>query len=524
MIRENRRHAFIDCSGGLELEESPTKIQAGRLISCKNFSVKSGGGYYRVKGYERFDGRPSPHESEDKEAARNLIAEVPGEGPVLGAWLFEGTVYSFRNAIGGAEAKMYKATPTGWSEVATGVTLSPSGSYEFQNYNFFGATKMRRMFGVDGVNKAFMFDGTTFTQLSVDGETDMPIHLAAHKNHLFLAYPQGQYVHSSIGEPNDWDAATGGAGSGGVGDEIIAMQPTIGGALAIMMRNRISVLYGSSQADWQSNDLRGQESQSGAIQGTVQDIGGDIIYLDDRGLTSMSQTQSFGNFEASTIDKGVSRMIDQVRLDVIGSFVSRTSNEYRLAINKSLGTEIITLTAGARGLEGFSRSLYDFGMSCVCSLEDETGSERIFAGADNGFVYEIDKGNSFDGADINAHIKLSYASGGTPKHKKRWRSADLTIDASSILTLNYSVDFDYGSQDKLAHRVSGDDVVGGGALWGEGVWGQFVYGAQIYGESSMDIRGVGRNMSITIHHSDNITPSFTIHDITALYSMRGIKR
>lgn len=49
---------------------------------------------------------------------RNLIQKVPGEGSVLGVVNFGNTVYAFRNAVGGATAKLYKSTGSGWSEIA----------------------------------------------------------------------------------------------------------------------------------------------------------------------------------------------------------------------------------------------------------------------------------------------------------------------------------------------------------------------------------------------------------------------
>ncbi len=54
------------------------------------------------------------------EDQRSLIQVVPGEGDVLGVWVFNGDVYSFRNKSGGASAGMYKSTSTGWTEIDLG--------------------------------------------------------------------------------------------------------------------------------------------------------------------------------------------------------------------------------------------------------------------------------------------------------------------------------------------------------------------------------------------------------------------
>lgn len=523
MIRENRKTTIVDFKGGLELEANPLAINPGVIIGCKNFRVKSGGGYERIGGYEAFDGQPSPTDAEDPAAARALIQAVPGEGDILGVWLFQGVVYAFRNATGGASAKMYKSTGSGWSEVSTGVTLDPDGSYEFVNYNFYASSSSVRMYGVDGVNDPFMFDGTTFTQLTIPGATDPAEHIAAHKNHLFLSYPEGQWVHSGIGDPTKWDTATEGAGAGGIGDDIVAIRPTVGGALAFFCRNRINIMYGSSQTDWQANDVRNQSEQAGAIAGSVQTLGTDIVYLDDRGLSVLGQTQSFGNFKAATIDKPVRKYIRARKDSVICSTISRANDEYRLFFTYNNETEVLTGTFG-RGFEGFAKTVYPFTVTCVCSLEDTNGDERIFAGASDGFVYELDKGVSFNGANIQSYIKTAFNHLKSPSHKKRFRYARFSLDAPSSITLNIKPDFDYGSGAKGGHKVMDADVVGNGAIWGEGVWGEFTWGSQLYDETDADIVGTAKNMSLLIYHESSTSQSFTIHDAILTYSPRGFTR
>jgi len=62
------------------------------------------------------------------EDQRSLIQVVPGEGDVLGVWVFNGDVYSFRNKSGGASAGMYKSTSTGWTEIDLGTGLNFDGT------------------------------------------------------------------------------------------------------------------------------------------------------------------------------------------------------------------------------------------------------------------------------------------------------------------------------------------------------------------------------------------------------------
>ena len=64
-----------------------------------------------------------PELQERIENQRDLITVVPGEGSVLGVWVYNGNIYAFRNKTGGATAGMYKSSSTGWTEVELGQAL-----------------------------------------------------------------------------------------------------------------------------------------------------------------------------------------------------------------------------------------------------------------------------------------------------------------------------------------------------------------------------------------------------------------
>ena len=61
---------------------------------------------------------------------RAAIDPVPGEGPVRGVVYFGGTVYAFRNAVGGLSCVLYKSSASGWQAVTMfyEVTFSAGGT------------------------------------------------------------------------------------------------------------------------------------------------------------------------------------------------------------------------------------------------------------------------------------------------------------------------------------------------------------------------------------------------------------
>jgi hypothetical protein len=155
------------------------------------------------------------------------------------------------SASGAFVARTSTSAPTSTSLRLTAdkvaITLPPNGRYELLNHNFYGTANTLRMYGVNGVGRAFEFDGTTFTPIRSGMAVDTPHRIAEHMNHLFLAFPGGAFQNSSIGAPLDWSAVTG-AAAYGMGDEITDLIPANAGVLTILAENKIANLYGRQRA------------------------------------------------------------------------------------------------------------------------------------------------------------------------------------------------------------------------------------------------------------------------------------
>lgn len=66
------------------------------------------------------------------EYRRAQIAAVPGEGPVRGVWVFNGSTYAIRNNVGSTAGILHKATASGWTAQDLGrqVSFTSGGVYE----------------------------------------------------------------------------------------------------------------------------------------------------------------------------------------------------------------------------------------------------------------------------------------------------------------------------------------------------------------------------------------------------------
>lgn len=61
MARAQTRTQYYPLGGGLDLATPALSVPPGRLLACVNFEPHYSDGYRRIRGYERFDGRPRPH-------------------------------------------------------------------------------------------------------------------------------------------------------------------------------------------------------------------------------------------------------------------------------------------------------------------------------------------------------------------------------------------------------------------------------------------------------------------------------
>lgn len=458
---------------------------------------------------------------------RTSISAVPGSGDVLGVWLYNDTVYAFRNASDGLSAKMYESTAAGWVEVVTGVTLSPGGRYEFVNYNFSGAAGGLKMYGCDGVNKAFQFDGTTFTQITTTASPDTPSHIAGHRNRLFLAI-KGSLFLSSPGAPTSgWANVGGSSGEIGVGDEITGIYSLPGdnqnGALAVFARNSTHILYGYSTATW---NLSPAAPDSGGVAHTVQYVSA-MLALDDRGVTLLQASQSFGNFEQATISRLVQPFITRRAGHAVASSVLRSQNQYRLYFDDGYA---LAFQIENRENKGVMPIYYPNPVTTICSGEYSTGEEVVFFGSDDGMVYQAEKGTSFDGADIECWVRLAFNPEKSPRVRKRWRRMVSDVRVPGYAELNFTYEMDYGDYGLSPAITQTSEIVqtastpGGGGFWDQFSWDEFTWDSELISPPRFDLTGTGKNISLLFYNYDDITEPFTMQGITLHYSPRRTER
>lgn len=531
----NTQVAQVLFRGGLNQGASVLEMEPGEAVQLFNYEVNTLGRYQRILGYERFDGQPSPSstvpqtlagypfESDaqeldaiqaEKTARRTAIGKVPGSGPIRGVVQYKADVYAFRDNEQATKCVMYKSSPTGW-QVVTTPSLTPGGKYEFAVANFGASSQTIKLYGVDGKNDLFEFDGIRFNQIAGPVPRKKPIHLEVLSSQVMVnAYEGGTFVTSKVGTPGGADNW---AAEFGCGDEITALDLQANNSMAIFCRNRTYVLYGTSVADYQLQDL---SKNTGAVEWSVQTIG-DSIYLDDRGMTRLNRVQEFGNFDMATLSQKVERLLQTYARRVTASFAIKEKNQVRWCFDDGTG---LICTFFGREVAGFST--FDFGciVRCAHSGEDENGHEVLFFGSDDGYVYQMERGFSFDGNPISYVLRPAFAHFGAPETKKRWRKVVVEAETTGSATVTCIPDFDYSDPELPYHRPKDIEMLGGGGYWDEATWDESRWSAASVFTSDYYIDGVSRNMSLTFSGTAATEPPHIINSMLVHFTPRGRRR
>lgn len=399
------------------------------------------------------------------------------------------------------------------SAIQTTITLLPNGRYRFYNNNFGSGL---RIYGCDGVNRGFEFDGTVFAPIRTGMTSDTPDHVACHKNHLFFAF-DNSLQHSSIGAPYAWSPVMG-ASELNMGDTVTNLLPqtsdsVAGGSMACFTRGRTFMLYGTSSANWSLVTL---QQDAGALEDTAQIIGQTYV-LDDRGITNLATTQNFGNFAAAAVSDAIRPWLVERKDAVQDSCVVHEKNQYRLFFS---GGSALYMTMVKNKISGFMPMTFPDNIQLAASVEKADGSEIVFYADDAGFVYQADKGTSFDGDDIESYMTLVFNHAASPRTLKQYRKAVLEVGGSGYANFYLSADLGYASTDLNQPTLALVETALESGAWDSGTWDVGIWDGRILQPAEHEIVGIAENIGLRIAQSSDYFAQLTFYGAVMQFAPR----
>jgi hypothetical protein len=353
----------FNCEGGLVLNRSSFLMKPGEALVLENFEPDVEGGYRRINGHRRYINQIVPVTSADSEKVigvatfgNNVLAcrgekifsstsdeikssiaintSMSGSGTIKvesvagfatsGAFQINSELFTYtgvdaasspneftgvtraREGTSAAAHSLSDVISANWTEIDTGRTNA--SKYRFERFNFDGNEKI--VF-VDGVNAPVVFNlALSATDVSASAVAGSKF-LASYKSHMFYAGKSTTPELLNFSEGFNEDGfSTGGslpAGSIRVDDSITGIK-VFRDSLFIFCENRIFKLTGNTSSDFAIVPVT---RNIGCINGdTIQEFGGDLVFLGPDGLRTVAATANIGDTELGTISRNVQSIFD----------------------------------------------------------------------------------------------------------------------------------------------------------------------------------------------------------------------
>jgi len=523
----------VSCKGGLNtnLNQLEMLAQPGLATKLINFEVDPDGGYRRVNGYTAFgDTRPNGNN-------KILGLEVYADGLIVcsGDGIFfsvDGASWlQINRAAVHANGDNY-STFTGRSlDARTGQLQSSFALYE-------GNTDYGQIIICDGVNKPFYFhmEGTGglntrtfFAEEITVTNTHAPSTCAVHDHHLVVAgadAAKDTIYYSHNFEPENFNGA--GAGNIKLSDQVVGLK-SFRDDLIIFCRNSLHKLININD----SNNIAVvpiTQNVGCLSDHSIQEIGGDLVFLSPDGIRSVAGTSRIGDVELGSVSRQIqsitSALAKSIDTYTITSSVLRSKSQYRLFYTidgeSSKVSKGIIGTLAANGFEwAETRGIQATGFM---SGFDKNGVEQEFHGDLDGYVYNHDIGNSFFENGTAFNIDAQYA---TPNYdfgdigtRKTLHYAKISITPEGEVQPTLRVRYDYEDTAIPQPQDYVLDSVPLPAIFGSAVLGTAIFGASNDPMLRQAIQGSGHSASFRISSVDQSAP-YAINGIYINYVPAG---
>lgn len=399
------------------------------------------------------------------------------------------------------------------------ITLAPGGRVETVVANMGGANGKQRLYGADGVNRGFEFDGVTYVPITTGMALDKPEHVAVHKNYLFFSF-KASVQNSSIASPFIWSNVLG-SNEVVLPENVTCFQSMPGNAdtaaLAIYTRNNTHVLYGVQSGSW---NLVPYDRGAGAAPYTSQTLN-DAYVLDDRGVMALTTSRNYGNFDTATLTLAIRPFTQARRGLATASGLNREKSQYRVFYSDGYGL-YVTVSDGR--LMGSMPVAFPNPVSVWCEGESSTGAEVSYFGSTNGMVYRLDSGNDFDGVAVNERLQLNFNSQGNARILKRYRRASLEVSGAGYAMFEFGYRLGYESANIDQPAPVGYESALAVANWDAFVWDSFFWDGRTLSPTETECTGTAENISIVLASTNRFNAPYTINSVTLHYSARrGIR-
>ena len=393
------------------------------------------------------------------------------------------------------------------------------GKTRFSRYNYTGTEKVAI---VDSVNVPALYNGSQFTALN-DAPTDVAAaeFVVNFKSHLVFG-KSNVLTFTAPFTDTDFTAANG-SGTISVGSAITGLI-VFRQQLIIFTESSIFQITGNTIADFQ---LQPVTTDIGCVdKDTIQEGGGDIMFLGPDGLRLLSATDRFNDFNLAVVSKTVQKEVtDFITANTsFTSVVIRNKSQYRiLGFNNNIGQAnaqgILGTQMAGQGGEGMSWADLRGIRAYVADSRFYQNAETIVFANDDGYLYQMEEGNSFDGSNIQTTFATPYMPINDPRIRKTFYKMFLYTDPQGSVSFDVSLKLDFDQKNSVQPtKIDFNNATGTVAFMGAATYGSTaVYSSKL--KTLFETQIIGSAFVVSLQYtSDSVDPPFSLDAITLEYT------
>ena len=393
-----------------------------------------------------------------------------------------------------------------------------AGRTRFAKYNFNGSQKIAI---VDGTNAPALYDKQTFTVLD-EAPTDVVAasFISNFKNALFF----GKGTTLTFTAPysdTDFSVANGG-GSINIGSIITGLE-VFREQLIVFTETSIFQLVGSTIADF---TLKPITRDIGCIDSdTIQEVGGDVMFLGPDGLRLLSATDRIGDYGLGVVSKNIQDDFTRF-ISTNTSFTSctiREKSQYRIfGYNNNITQEnaqgILATQFSEQGGQNIGFAETRGIRAYVADSNYHLNTEVVVFAADDGYVYQMESGSDFDGEAIQITFATPFIPIEDPRVRKTFYKMFLYTDPQGSVSFELSLKLDFDQQGTVQPApIVIQNTQGTVGFFGQGTFGVTSYGAKLVKLFQTQVIGSGFAVSF-LFDSAIAGPPFSLDALTVEYA------
>jgi len=399
---------------------------------------------------------------------------------------------------GGGSLSIYPALASspGDDAVITFIGLSSFNSTK-QRFHDFNLSNLESVVFVDGFNNPSVWDETNgLSVINTNADLLGASSVSVFKNHMFFGVGN-KLIFSAPFSHTDYTAANG-AG-------IFTLPADLTGIivfrekLIIFTESSIHQLSGNSSADFALADI---SDDIGCVAiDTIAEVGGDILFLGPDGLRFLGATARIGDFNLSLASRNIQDDVTSLTdsANNLTATVIRGKSQYRIFGFTAGSTRVAS--NGFIGTQFSDQESTGFNWGKTAGIKAyrtvskyAAGAEVVLFSGEDGYVYTMESGSSFDGTAIRAFLYTPFMAINDPRLRKTLYKATTYYDPEGNVTGTLTFKYDFQRPDVI------QPLVGGGTF---AVLGSAIFGTSAYGgtpETVIETQATGSFFTVSLQY------------------------